>query len=146
MRRPPLRRRMMTWALPAALLALVAAVVVLPRVISTGPTRPPTPITETRSVDARRERDIRFTNEYLYDSSYETCDALGIDTLADRLRVPATHPSALARAYARQNYASAIRVGPYRGCLDALKHRLDDPRPWLGARDHPGDSAQSRSP
>jgi hypothetical protein len=133
MRRPGSSRRMMLWFLSAALLGLVAAVVVLPRVV-TGPSRPPTPVTDTRSVDGRRERDIRFTNEYLYDSAYETCDALAIDTLADRLRVPATGPSAVARAFARQNFATALRAGPYNGCRDALESHLHDPRRWRGVR------------
>jgi hypothetical protein len=127
MRRPRSRRRMMLWVLPAALLGLMAAVVVLPRVITTGPTRPPTPVTHSRSLDARRQLDVRYTNEYLYDSSYETCDALGMDTLARKLRVPATRPSVVARAFARQNYATAIRVGPYDGCLDALEGRVENP-------------------
>jgi hypothetical protein len=131
MRRPGLGRRMMRWALAAAMLALVAAVVVLPRVI-TEPGRRPTPVTEHRSVDGRRELDIRYTNEYLRDSAYETCDALSLETLAARLRVPATGPSAVARAFARQNFAKALRSGPYEGCVDALEDHDEDPGRWRG--------------
>ena len=132
MRGPGPRRRMMRWALAAALLALVAAVVVLPRVI-TAPGRPSTPVTEYRSVEGRRERDIRYTNEYLRDSAYETCDALSLGTLAARLRVPATGPSAVARAFAQQNFPKALRSGPYEGCVDALRGHRQDPGRWRGA-------------
>jgi hypothetical protein len=127
MRRPGLLRQLGLWAMPVALLALVAAVVVLPRVTS-GAARPPTPVIGSRPVDVRRERDVRFTNEYLYDSSYETCDALKIDTLARKLGVPAARPSVVARAFAERNYATAMRVGPYQGCLDALASHAQEPR------------------
>jgi hypothetical protein len=128
MRRHGSARQVGLWVLPVAVVALVAAVAVLPRVTS-GPARPLTPVTRSRPVDARRERDIRFTNEYLYDSSYETCEALGIEALAGKLRVSAADPSVVARAFARRNYATALRVGPYHGCLDALaSHRQEEHR------------------
>jgi hypothetical protein len=100
---------------------------VLPRV-APGPTRPPTPVTHTRPVDARRARDIRFTNEYLYDSSYETCEALGIESLARKLGIPPTSPRVVARTFAERNYATAIRAGPYHGCADALVTQLKEAR------------------
>jgi hypothetical protein len=121
------RRRPLLWALPVALLALVAAVVVLPR-LTPGPSRPPTPVTRTRSLDLRRHRDVRYTNEYLYDSTYETCEAVGITQLARKLGVRSTSPARVARAFANQNYASALRTGPYHGCRDALVTQLREAR------------------
>jgi hypothetical protein len=115
--------RMLRWVLPAALLALVAAVVILPKFAS-GPTRPPTPVTETRSLEGRRHHDVYYTNEYLYDSTYETCEAVGITQLARKLGVPARPASGVARAFAGENYASALREGSYHGCLDALLTEL----------------------
>jgi hypothetical protein len=110
------------WIAALAVITLAAAVVVLPRV-APGPVRPPTAVTRTRPPDLRRQRDVRFTNEYLYDSSYETCDALGIRSLARKLGVPAARPARVARAFARQNYPPATRSGPYHGCVDALLDR-----------------------
>jgi hypothetical protein len=122
-----MRRGIVLWLLPAAALALALAVVVVPHVAS-GPTRPPTPVTRTRPPDLRRQRDVRFTNEYLYDSSYETCEALGIRSLARKLRVPADRPSHVARIFARRNYPPATRSGPYHGCVDALVSQLQEAR------------------
>jgi hypothetical protein len=119
--------RKLLWALPVALLGLVAAVVVLPRV-APGPSRPPSPVTRTRPLDLRRHRDVGYTNEYLYDSTYETCEALGIGQLARKLGVRSTSPSRVARAFADQNYASALRVGSYHGCRDALVTQLREAR------------------
>jgi hypothetical protein len=120
---PGARRRKLLWALPVAALGLIAAVAGLPR-IAPGPTRPPTPVTQTRPLDARRRHDIYYTNEYLYDSTYETCEAVGITELARKLRVPASPVSRIARAFAGENYASALRDGSYHGCLDALLTEL----------------------
>jgi hypothetical protein len=120
---PRARNRKLLWALPVALLGLVAAVAVLPQLTS-GPTRPPTPVTQTRPLDARRKHDIYYTNEYLYDSTYETCEAVGITQLARKLGVPASPVSRVARAFAGENYASALREGSYHGCLDALLTEL----------------------
>ena len=119
------RRTILFWALPAALLVLVAAVALLP-MLAAGPVRPDSPVTHSRPADVRRERDIRFTNEYLYDSSYETCDALGAHSLARKLGVPVDRASLVARAFARQNYGAALRSGPYEGCLDALMSHLEE--------------------
>jgi hypothetical protein len=113
------RHRMLLWALPVALLGLVTAVLVLPRV-TPGPSRPTTPVTRTRPLDLRRHRDVGYTNEYLYDSTYETCAALGMIQLAHKLGIRSTSGSRVAKAFAEQNYPSALRVGPYHGCLDAL--------------------------
>lgn len=123
MRSPAARYRMLRWVMPAGLLVLVAAVVILPKLAS-GPSRPPTPVTETRSLEGRRHHDVYYTNEYLYDSTYETCEAVGIRGLARKLGVPARPLPSIARAFARNNYASALRVGAYHGCLDALTTQL----------------------
>jgi hypothetical protein len=117
------RNRKLLWALPVAVLGLTAAVALLPR-IAPGPTRPPTPVTQTRPLDARRRHDIYYTNEYLYDSTYETCEAVGLRPLAHKLGVPALPASRVARAFAGDNYASAFRNGSYHGCLDALLTEL----------------------
>jgi hypothetical protein len=112
-------RALLVLVLPVAALVLVAAVVVLPR-ITPGPSRAPSPVTRTRPLDQRRHRDIGYTNEYLYDSTYETCEAVGITQLARKLGVPDTRLTRIAKAFADRNYASSIRSGPYHGCLDAL--------------------------
>jgi hypothetical protein len=119
--------RLLLWLLPVAVLGVMVAVTLVPA-ISWEPTRPETPVTRSRPVDVRRERDVRITNEYLYDSSYETCDALGIDTLARKLGVRPAPASRVARAFAEQNYAAAIRSGPYQGCVDALRDHAAHPR------------------
>jgi hypothetical protein len=121
------RSRVLLWALAVALVELVTAVVVLPRV-TPGPSRPATPVTRKRPLDLRRHRDVADTNEYLYDSTYETCEALGIGQLAHKLGVRGTSPSRVAKAFAEENYASALRVGPYHGCLDALLSHLREAR------------------
>jgi hypothetical protein len=113
------RRTLMVCALPVAALVLAAAVILLPRLMP-GPQRAASPVTRTRPLDARRHRDIGYTNEYLYDSTYETCEAVGITQLARKLRVPATRLTRIARAFADENYAPSVRAGPYHGCLDAL--------------------------
>jgi hypothetical protein len=119
--------RLLLWLLPVAVLGVMVAVTLVPA-IRWEPTRPETPVTRSRPVDVRRDRDVRFSNEYLYDSSYETCDALGIDTLARKLRVRPIRASRVARAFAEQNYAAAIRTGPYQGCVDALRDQARHPR------------------
>jgi hypothetical protein len=121
------RSRVLLWALPVAILGLVIAIVLLPRV-TPGPSRPATPVTRKRPLDLRRHRDVAYTNEYLYDSTYETCEALGITQLAHKLGVCGTSPPRVAKAFAEQNYASALRVGPYHGCLDALLSQLREAR------------------
>ncbi len=103
MGRPTARNRIFVWVMPAALLGLVAAVVVLPKLTS-GPSRPSTPVTKTRPLNARRDRNVEDNNE-LYDSAYETCEGLGITQLARKLGVPASPVSRLARAFAADNYA-----------------------------------------
>jgi hypothetical protein len=123
MNTPGIVHRILRWALPAALLGLVAAVVILPKLAS-GPSRPPTPVTEKRSLYGRRDHDVYYTNEYLYDSTYETCEAVGITQLARKLGVPASPVSRIARAFAGENYESALRDGSYHGCLDALTTQL----------------------
>ena len=115
-------RPLLVWAIPVAALVLVAAVIVLPRIAS-GPSRPSSPVTRTRPLDTRHRLDVTYTNEYLYDSTYETCDALGADQLARRLGVPTVPLTRIALAFAERNYAAAIRSGPYQGCLDALVDR-----------------------
>jgi hypothetical protein len=127
MDQPGARNRKLLWALPVAVLGLMAAVAVLPQ-ITPGPTRPPTPVTQTRPLDARRRHDIYYTNEYLYDSTYETCEAVGITQLARKLGVPATPASRVASAFAGENYESALRSGSYHGCLDALLTELRQER------------------
>jgi hypothetical protein len=121
-------RPLLVWVMPVAVLGLVVAVIVFPRIAS-GPSRPATPVTRTRPLDLRHHRDVGYTNEYLYDSTYETCEAVGITQLARKLGVPAAPLTRLARAFADQNYTSAVRSGPYHGCLDALvSHRREDHR------------------
>jgi hypothetical protein len=119
---PAARNRMFVWVMPAALLGLVAAVVVAPK-LTTGPSRPPTPVAKTRSLDARYHRSV-YNNDDLYDSAYETCEGLGIRRLARNLGVPASPVSRLAKAFAAENYASALRDGTYHACLDALLTEL----------------------
>jgi hypothetical protein len=109
--------------MPTALLGLVAAVVVLPK-LTGGPSRPPTPVTKTRPLNARHHRSVE-DNDELYDSAYEACEGLGIRPLARKLGVPASPVPRLARAFAAENYASALRDGSYHACLDAL---LTEPR------------------
>ena len=120
----PRRRNLkLLWVLPAAALVLIAAVAVLPR-IAPGPTRRSSPVTKTRPLDARRRHDIAYTNEYLYDSTYETCEAVGLKQLAHKLGVPALPATRVARAFAGENYGAALRDGSYHGCLDALLTEL----------------------
>ncbi len=119
---PAARNRMFVWVMPAALLGLVAAVVVAPK-LTAGPSRPPTPVTMTRPLDARYHRSVD-DNDDLYDSAYETCEAVGIRQLARKLAVPASPVSRLARAFAADNYASALRDSAYHACRDALLTEL----------------------
>jgi hypothetical protein len=91
--------------------------------LTAGPSRPPTPVTKTRPLDARRDRSVD-NNEDLYDSAYETCAGVGIRQLARKLGVPASPVSRIARAFAGENYDSALRDGSYHGCLDALTTQL----------------------
>jgi hypothetical protein len=120
---PGARNRKLLWALPVAVLGLIAAVALLPR-ITPGPSRPPTPVTQTRPLDARHRHDIYYSDEYVYDSTYETCEAVGLKQLARKLGVPELPASRVARAFAGENYASALRNGSYHGCLDALLTEL----------------------
>jgi hypothetical protein len=124
---PSRRNPKLLWVLPVAVLALIVSLAVLPRITS-GPTRRPSPVTKTRPLDARRRHDIAYTNEYLYDSTYETCEAVGITQLARKLGVPARPASGVARAFAGENYESALRDGSYHGCLDALLTELREER------------------
>jgi hypothetical protein len=117
------RNPKLLWVLPAGVLVLIAALAVLPR-ITHGPTRRPSPVTQIRPLDGRRRHDIAYTNEYLYDSTYETCEAIGLKQLARELDLPALPTSRVARAFADHDYQSALRDGSYHGCLDALNTEL----------------------
>lgn len=95
----------------------------------TGLLRPPRAkrsVPALRAVDAVRARQVRESNEQLFDASYETCAALGLPRLARQYAVP-PRPERAAGAYAAQ-FEPAMRVGTYRGCLKALRERAGSAR------------------
>jgi hypothetical protein len=72
----------------------------------------------SRSLDGRNLHDAALKNDYLYDSGYETCQALGLRALARLEHVPA-NPRLAASAFA-QRFDPQIRPGPHAGCLQGL--------------------------
>jgi hypothetical protein len=75
--------------------------------------------TATRPLDGVRHDDVRWANQEVYDSAYETCGALGVAGVASRFGVtPRAVPAA--RAFAG-GYEQALRPGTYAGCLAALR-------------------------
>jgi hypothetical protein len=89
--------------------------------------RDPHYATMNPAANARRQAQIRWHEDDDYDSSLETCLAVGLRPLAERLGVTPT-PLAVARAYAH-HFMPALRAAPYHGCLDALReHPLRPPR------------------
>jgi hypothetical protein len=79
---------------------------------------------------AVRAADVRHKSEDLYDTSYETCAALGFDRLATAFR-GARLPRAVARKYAA-GHDPAVRASAYQGCLHALRDELAETGPTAG--------------
>jgi len=79
-----------------------------------------------RAAHGVRARQVRESNQQLFDTSYETCAALGVARLARQYAL-APSPDAAARAYAAQ-FEPAMRVGTYRGCVKALRESARSPR------------------
>ncbi len=100
---------------------VIAASVIFLLALSTAVGHEPletTPVTRT-ALDAVRAKQIGKVEEASYDDGYETCIALGMKALAQRLEVTNPTPRTVARAFA-QGYDPAFRRGPFQGCLEAL--------------------------
>ena len=110
--RPPL----LSLVLVAAAIAVVAAGAYL-LTPALHPMRPQ-PSGTSRSLDRRNLHDAALKNDYLFDDGYETCQALGLRSLARTFGVPAT-PSRAAAAFAHR-FDAQDRAGPYAGCLKGL--------------------------
>lgn len=110
--RPPLR----SLALLAAIVATVAAAAYL-LTPAIHPARPQTSGT-SRPLDRRNLHDAALKNDYLFDSGYETCQALGLRSLARTFGVPAV-PARVAAAFAHR-FDPQERPGPYTGCYRGL--------------------------
>jgi len=76
------------------------------------------PAGTSRPVDGRNLHDAALKNDYLYDSGYETCQALGLRALARLVGRPA-RPGLVAAAFARR-FDPQDRQGPLAGCLKGL--------------------------
>ena len=81
-----------------------------------GPTRRASPV--AAPLDRTHARDVAIKTDYLYDSGYETCEALGLQVLARRLGT-AARPATVARAFAHR-FDPSIRSGPRAGCYKSL--------------------------
>jgi hypothetical protein len=81
---------------------------------------------EKRSLDGRRELNLRWERSYQYEAAFEKCEIQSIDQVASTLHVPAT-PDTVGRAYAR-HHAPAIRGAIYHGCRDAYLGRWNPPK------------------
>jgi hypothetical protein len=107
----------------AVALVLIGSATVTELLRPPGTQRSPTPL---RAADGVRARQVRESNEQLFDSGYETCAALGLARLARQYALP-RRPEAAARAYAGQ-FEPAMRAGTYRGCVKALRESAGNPR------------------
>jgi hypothetical protein len=72
-----------------------------------------------------RAADIKHKSADLYDTSYETCAALGFKRLR---REPTRGPREAARAWAA-GQEPAVRASAYQGCLHGLRDELAARRP-----------------
>lgn len=72
----------------------------------------------SRPLDRRNAHDAALKNDYLYDSGYETCQALGLPALARLVHLPAD-PERVAAAFALR-FDPQDRAGPRAGCLKGL--------------------------
>ena len=74
-----------------------------------------------------RAADIKGKSEDLYDTSYETCAALGLERLRAASR-RTKGPRAAARTWAA-GHEAAVRPSAYQGCLHALRDEMAAIRP-----------------
>jgi hypothetical protein len=117
----PLWRRLV----PLATLLCVAAAV--PMVIyAAGIGDAPQHHFTKRSVDGRRQLDLRYESSYQYEATFEKCEIQSIDQMARTFHVAAT-PTAVARAYARHHEPST-RAAVFHGCRDAYAGRWNPPK------------------
>lgn len=66
-----------------------------------------------------RAQHIENVNDEYQDSAYETCEARPLEAWAAILKTEPTAP-AIARTFARLNFAPAFREGARRGCFKGL--------------------------
>jgi hypothetical protein len=115
------------WRKLAPLAILVCVVTAVPLIVSaSGMGDAPQHRYAKRTVDGRRQLDLRWENSYQYEATFEKCEIQSIDQMAKTFHVPAT-PTAVARAYAR-HHAPATRAAVLNGCRDAYLGRWNPPK------------------
>ena len=120
-RTSPLWRRL---APLATLLCIAAAVPLVIYVAGVGDS--PKHQFAKRSVDGRRQLDLRYESSYQYESTFEKCEVQDIHQMASTFHVP-PRATLVARAYARL-HEPATRKAVFNGCRDAYLGRWNPPK------------------
>jgi hypothetical protein len=115
------------WRSLVPLAALLCVVTAVPLVVSlSGIGDAPQHRFAKRSVDGRRQLDLRYESSYQYEATFEKCEIQSIGQMAKTFHVAAT-PTAVARAYAR-HHEPATRAAVFAGCRDAYAGRWNPPK------------------
>jgi hypothetical protein len=120
---PVARRR---WRRLRPLVAVIVVAVSVPPLVSlSGAAEHQPHVYKKRSLNTRRELNLKYERDYQYEAAFEKCEIQSIESLAAALNVEPT-PEAVGRAYARR-HAATVREVIYLGCRDAYDEHWAPP-------------------